>query len=230
MMAAAEISGALLRARPLPRPGNDGKEERGRLLVVAGSAELPGAALLTAEAGLRAGAGKVMVAAPADSVAALGVALPESRVTGLSAKPSAGLFEGCDAVVVGPGVAGKEARRWADAALVQAGDAPLLLDAAALERLWTSARLRRRKQNGSGERRIVTPHAGELAGMAKLDQEEIVREPERAAVQAAAHLGAVVVLKAGATTIVATADGRCSASTPASRAWRRRGPATFWPA
>ena len=206
MTAAAEISGALLRARPLPRPGNDGKEERGRLLVVAGSAELPGAALLTAEAGLRAGAGKVMVAAPAESVAALSLALPEARVTGLSAKPSARQFEGRDAVVVGPGMAGKEARRWADAALVRAGDAPLLLDAAALERLWTSARLRRRRQDGSDERCIVTPHAGELAGMAKLDQEEIAREPERAAAQAAAHLGAIVVLKAGATTVVA-ADG-----------------------
>jgi ADP-dependent NAD(P)H-hydrate dehydratase len=42
--------------------------------------------------------------------------------------------------------------------------------------------------------------------MAKLDRQEIAREPERAAVQAAAHLGAIVVLKAGATTVVA-ADG-----------------------
>ena len=207
MMPAAEISGALLRARPLPQPGTDGKEERGRLLVVAGSAELPGAALLAADAGLRAGAGKVMVAAPAESVAVLGMVLPEARVTGLSAKPSARLFEGRDAVVVGPGMAAAEARRWADAALVRAGDAPLLLDAAALERLWTSARLRRRKQDGNGECCIVTPHAGELAGMAKLDQEEIVREPEGAAAQAAAHLGAIVVLKAGATTVVASPDG-----------------------
>jgi NAD(P)H-hydrate repair Nnr-like enzyme with NAD(P)H-hydrate dehydratase domain len=127
------------------------------------------------------------VAAPAENVTALGMALPEARVA--------------------PGMEGKEARRWADAALSQDSDAAVLLDAAALERLWTSARLRRRKQDGTAGSCIVTPHAGELAAMTKLDGDAIAREPERAAAEAAAHLGVLVVLKAGATTTVVAADG-----------------------
>jgi hydroxyethylthiazole kinase-like uncharacterized protein yjeF len=204
-MTTSDINGALVRRRPLPQPTDDGKEGRGRLLVVAGSAELPGAALLAAGAGLRAGAGKVMLAAPGESVMALGVALPEARVTALPARPNGRLFDERDAVVVGPGMESKEARRWADAALGLDADVPVLLDATALEKLWTSARLRRRRQDGARSC-IVTPHAGELAAMAKLDKDAITGEPARVAAEAAAHLGAIVVLKAGPTTIVATND------------------------
>jgi len=202
-----EITAALVRARPLPVPGDGGKEERGRLLVMAGSAELPGAALLVADSGPRAGAGKVTLATSADNVTALGVALPEARVMALPPKPSGQLFGERDAIVIGPGMESTAATRWADAALAGAGEAPLLLDAAAMEKLWNNARLRRRHRDGSGGRCIVTPHAGELAGMADLDHAAIARAPEPAAAQAAEHLGALVVLKAGATTAVATPDG-----------------------
>ena len=68
---------------------------------------------------------------------ARGMALPEARVAPLPARSNGRLFDERDAVVVGPGMEGKEARRWADAALSQDSDAAVLLDAAALERLWT---------------------------------------------------------------------------------------------
>ncbi len=204
---ATEITAALVRARRLPVPGDGGKEERGRLLVMAGSPELPGAALLVADSGLRAGTGKVTVATAAEDLTALGLALPEARVTALPAKPSRKLFAERDAIVIGPGMESGIATRWADAALAGAGDAALLLDAAALKKLWTNARMRRRQRDNSAGGCIVTPHAGELAGMAGLDQAAIARAPEPAAADAAKHLGAIVVLKAGATTAVATPEG-----------------------
>ena len=77
-----EVDRALLRSWALPGPGDD-KEERGNLLVVAGSARTPGAGLLAAEAALRAGAGKVELATAGSCVAALAVAAPELMVTGL---------------------------------------------------------------------------------------------------------------------------------------------------
>ena len=50
---------AALRRWPLPSPSPTGdKEDRGNLLIIAGSAEIPGAAILAATAALRAGAGK----------------------------------------------------------------------------------------------------------------------------------------------------------------------------
>lgn len=201
-----EITQALLRARRLPQPGGAGKEGRGRLLVLAGSAELPGAALLVSDAALRAGAGKVMIAAPAEAAMVLAIAVPEARVAPLPAKPRRGLFEDRDALVLGPGMASREATRWAAAALGHAAGLPVLFDAAALETLWNSARLRARRRSG-GAPCIVTPHAGELAAMAGLEEEAIAHAPRDHALAAADHLGAIVVLKVGETTVVATADG-----------------------
>ena len=50
------------------------------MLVVAGSPEVPGAALLAATAALRVGAGKVQLAVPAAIALPLAVAIPEARV------------------------------------------------------------------------------------------------------------------------------------------------------
>ena len=58
-----------LRAWPLQMPSNEGdKEERGRVLLVAGSREMPGAAVLAATAALHAGAGKLAIASGASAV------------------------------------------------------------------------------------------------------------------------------------------------------------------
>ena len=56
------------------------KEERGRVLVVAGSPEVPGAALLAANAVMRAGVGKVQLAVPASIALSLAVAIPEAQI------------------------------------------------------------------------------------------------------------------------------------------------------
>jgi NAD(P)H-hydrate repair Nnr-like enzyme with NAD(P)H-hydrate dehydratase domain len=59
------VDDALLRAWPLPRSG--GRRRQGtprRVLVVAGSREMPGAAVLAGTAALRAGAGKLVIATP----------------------------------------------------------------------------------------------------------------------------------------------------------------------
>ena len=72
---------------------------------------------------------------------------------------------------------------------------PIVLDAGALDL--------------HGEARgplLLTPHAGELARVVGGSVEEVRADPERAARDAAASLGATVLLK-GHTTRVATADG-----------------------
>ena len=77
------VDAALLRDWPLPDLGSD-KEERGRLVVVAGSRETPGAGLLSAEAAFRVGAGKIQLATAQSGAPALAVAAPELMVTGLA--------------------------------------------------------------------------------------------------------------------------------------------------
>lgn len=81
------VTVGLLREWPLPEPGSD-KEQRGRLLVVGGSATTPGAVRLAGEAALRAGAGKLRLATAAETVAHLAVAVPECAVEPLPTDPA----------------------------------------------------------------------------------------------------------------------------------------------
>ena len=108
----------LLRGWPLPELKAD-EESRGRVLIVGGSRDNPGGALLAAEAALRVGAGKVQVVTTASTATALAVALPEGMVRGVS-EDSAGeltleaadiaveLAQKCDAVLLGPGLGDPE--------------------------------------------------------------------------------------------------------------------------
>ncbi|HSU00963.1 MAG TPA: NAD(P)H-hydrate dehydratase [Nocardioides sp.] len=77
------VDAGVLRDWPLPEPGSD-KEERGRLLVVAGTRDTPGAGLLATLAALRAGAGKVRLFTAESCAAPLAVDAPELMVTGLA--------------------------------------------------------------------------------------------------------------------------------------------------
>ncbi|MFB2351651.1 NAD(P)H-hydrate dehydratase, partial [Priestia megaterium] len=68
VMASQTLDARALRAWPLPPlDGGGDKETRGQVLVVAGSHEIPGAAILAATAALRAGAGKLVIATSAST-------------------------------------------------------------------------------------------------------------------------------------------------------------------
>ena len=113
---AALVGPALLRTWPLPSAGDsDSKEDRGRVLVVGGSTQIPGGVSLAATAALRAGAGKLQVATVASVAPIVAAALPEALVRGL---PETGgtigadavlavrdLAAGAGAVLIGPGMA-----------------------------------------------------------------------------------------------------------------------------
>ena len=104
-----------LERHPLPPVIDGDKETKGRVLVVAGSRDVPGAALLAATAAMRAGAGKLRIATVESAAVPLAIAMPEAMVFGL-AEESDGSFAGeaverigatareVDAVVAGPGV------------------------------------------------------------------------------------------------------------------------------
>ncbi|MDQ6620471.1 MAG: NAD(P)H-hydrate dehydratase [Pseudomonadota bacterium] len=207
---------AFLRAWPLPCPSDDSdKEQRGRVLVIGGSREMPGAVILAATAALRAGAGKLTVAS-AESVAGLiGTVLPESRVVGLvetrlgglKYRRSDALADEFDAVLIGPGMRDEEATAALAAATIRKfSSAALVLDAYAMS-VVGRAKMR------SGARVLLTPHAGELAHLTGVSKEGVVADPIRAAVNAAKAYNATIALK-GATTIIAT---------PQRRVWRHEG-------
>ena len=106
---------AALDTHPLPQVTNGDKESKGRILVIAGSRAVPGAALLCATAAMRAGAGKLRIATIQSVAPRVGVLMPEAMVVALpeegdggfaerTAKPIAEQAASVDAVVAGPGV------------------------------------------------------------------------------------------------------------------------------
>src|SRR5438067_9316244 len=78
-----KLDRAALDAHPLPPIVDGDKETKGRLLVIAGSRQVPGAALLAATAAMRAGAGKLRIATVASISSPLGLAMPEAMVLGM---------------------------------------------------------------------------------------------------------------------------------------------------
>jgi ADP-dependent NAD(P)H-hydrate dehydratase len=209
-----EITLDYLRTVPLPQPEEGSKEQRGRLMVVAGSVEMPGAALLAGTAALRAGAGKLRIATSRSVAPHLALAMPEARVFGLDETDAGGVarqaadallkrIKGCQAVLIGPGMV-EDAETFALAAsLLDATKAcGFVLDAAPLSCLSEHADLLR----SHAGRVVITPHAGEMAALLDTDIEAVRSDPLAAAQRAAGSLGVVVVMK-GATTTIVSPDG-----------------------
>jgi len=202
---------------PLPRPDAAGdKDSRGRVLVVGGSAETPGAILLAGVAALRVGAGKLQLATVRSVSAALDIAVPEALVVSLpesrggeiaGASASRGLAPrvgAVDALLLGPGMGSRRSAHALVQSLVRhmRGDAVLVLDAAAVVGLANDAGVLTRLAH----RVVLTPHAGEMASMMDVAKDEVEREPVASVTRAAQRFGAVVVLK-GAESWIATPDG-----------------------
>ena len=123
------IDDDVLRDWPLPQPGEGGKEDRGRVVIVAGCKEIPGAGMLAATAALRAGAGKVTIATPASIAGRMAFAVPESRVIALEE-----IADKADALLVGPGLAyGGATEALTLALLALFRNAGIILDAAAMD-------------------------------------------------------------------------------------------------
>ena len=216
------VTEELLRANPLPlHDGLQDKDSRGRVLVVAGSLEVPGGALLAAVGALRAGAGKLQIATCRSIAAHMGLAVPEALVLGLPETDLGGIAADCaervaghckrvDAVLIGPGMMDPDATRALTAALLASIEGPaIVLDAGALHGLENQAELLRRHSG----RVVVTPHAGEMAHLLGIPREAVETDPLAAARRAAAMLHCVVVMKGGETTVV----------TPQGEAWHFSG-------
>ena len=217
------VDDALLRAWPLPMPSADGdKEERGRLLVIGGSRQMPGAVILAATAAMRAGAGKLAIATGASVAQLVALAIPESRVIGLRETGEGGIvadaavalesLEGrLDAVLIGPGMQDEPAIcDFVHALLPMLDGVSVILDAAAMGVVCEAA-----AKDGNGEgflgrygaQVLVTPHAGEMAHLSGASKEEVAADPEGIARRMAQRWRATVALK-GPVTHIATPDGR----------------------
>ncbi len=199
-------------ARAIPELNPDThKYDVGALAILAGSAGMTGAAILTALGAIRAGAGMVVLGVPASTldvfenavIEAVKVPLPdvEGRLDAKAVDELSDRLERCRALAVGPGLGRGDqpvalVRRALDVPL------PLVIDGDGLWALGESLRgdadlLRSRRQPT-----ILTPHTGEftyLGGETSTDRLSAV-------VELAQRLGAIVHLK-GRRALTASPDG-----------------------
>lgn len=202
-----------LRGMPLPDPGEGDKRARGSTLIVGGPPGVPGAVLLAGLGSLRAGAGRLQIATADAHAGVLGIAVPEALVLGLSERTAfktvnsdlVGLVKRADAVLVGPGL--RDLDQLSEFCTELMREAPdtgaVLFDAGAIKALGESDRHALRNPS----RCILTPHAGEMAGLMKMDRADVEADPATVARRAAETLGTIVVLK-GARTYIASPAGQ----------------------
>jgi NAD(P)H-hydrate epimerase len=170
----------------------------GTVLVVGGNRGMPGAARLAAEAALRSGTGKVIVATHPAHAATLNVGRPELIVHAVEQGGDlAPLLDQATAVVFGPGL-GRDA--WAASMRdgLRADRRPTVADADALRLL--------RPDSMTERPLVITSHPGEAAELLDRPVAEINADRPANARRLAERYGAAAVLK-GAGSVIASDEG-----------------------
>lgn len=193
---------------PVPAPEGH-KYSRGHLVAVSGPAQATGATRLSARAALRAGAGLVTVACPAEALP-----IHAANLSAIMVRPvedAAGLAHlladpRLTTLVLGPGLGVGEAAR---AKLGVCGGRRLVIDADLLTSFKGEADALARALAGAPAA-VATPHDGEFARIFERCP-QVLEAPSRLerARAGAARLGATLLLK-GPDTVVASPDGRAS--------------------
>jgi NAD(P)H-hydrate epimerase len=192
---------ALLELVPRRGPG-DTKYTAGSVVVVGGQPGMTGAACLSALAALRADAGYVTLAVPAESLSVVESLALEPVKIGWhdedAVETITAAAERAGAIAIGPGLGRTDARRALVRKLLERLDLPAVVDADALFGLEPFVR---------DAPTVLTPHAGELARLLDTDSGWVAAHRLEAARRGAERFGAVLLLKGQDTIVAAPGEG-----------------------
>ena len=194
------------------RPAHGHKGTFGRVLIIAGSRSMSGAACLTGLGALRGGAGLVFVACPQSIQPIVAGAEPCYQTFGLpeneqgqlaeSALPDAqALLADKDALAIGPGLGNGDSIREVVRTLYLTTTVPTVVDADALNVLADDFYSDASNLATPAGPRVLTPHPGELSRLCGLTVDEIQKRREDVARDFAARHGVVLVLKGPGTVV-----------------------------
>jgi len=207
------LTRGLLDTFPLPPVESGDKHDHGRFLLIAGSRDVPGSALLAATAAMRAGAGKLQIATAESAAPGLRTAMPEAMVVGVpeardggfagsAIKPLTAMIGEADGIAAGPGMIGNAAAERLAAVLCRSGR-PIALDAALLRVLPR----RRNEAKRAVVPPILLPHVGEMAALLGCDPSEVESDPLGSGRACSARFDAVTLVK-GVQSHIVSPDGR----------------------
>jgi NAD(P)H-hydrate epimerase len=188
------------------RTGNKGTF--GRVLLIGGSLNMAGAAVLAAKACYRAGAGMVKVVTPEENRVIVQQCVPEALFsTGKSLGED--LKSWADAVVIGPGLGRDERAGGLLKQVLSDSTCPLVIDADGLNLVAAQAELREllRKSAKTREKLVLTPHMGELARLTGEEMSALKKAPAVYAKKLASEFHGTVAAK-DARTIICGAEGK----------------------
>ncbi|GBE01707.1 bifunctional NAD(P)H-hydrate repair enzyme Nnr [bacterium BMS3Bbin06] len=192
----------------------------GHVLVVGGSQGKTGAALLSARAVLRSGAGLVTIASAGPVIDSVAPAILEEMTLPLPCTDDGTvspegveevlgfLHERADVVAIGPGLGREKATVGFILEVIRRSPLPMVIDADALFALST---LDKRELPGFIKSlrppSVLTPHIGEMARLLRIKPGDIKGDPIGIARKLSEDTGCCIVLK-GSPTIVASPEGR----------------------
>lgn len=192
------------------RPENAHKGTFGKVGVIGGSNNMPGAPAMTGTAVMKSGAGLVRVAVPAEIQATVAAAAPEMITIGFDGtentlkvndfKKIDILMRQCDVLAVGPGLGQSESVGRIVQRLLDEYQGTIVLDADGINVVKEVEILKNREQP-----LILTPHPGELSRLIEKDIEEIQNNRIQIAREFAVENEVILVLK-GADTVIALPD------------------------
>jgi ADP-dependent NAD(P)H-hydrate dehydratase / NAD(P)H-hydrate epimerase len=191
-------------ARLVPRPPDAHKGISGRLLILAGTEGMAGAAVIAARSAQRAGAGLVRMASAASNRIVLQSAVPEAIFIDRAGLDGDDL-QSIRALLAGPGIGTDAGALHAlEQAIALTPGRPAAFDADALNLF---AREPDRLVGIARERpTVITPHPAELARLSGASIEDVTADPMRAARETASRFGCVVLLKGQPSVIASPAE------------------------
>ncbi len=200
-----------------PRAQSTHKGEAGRVLAIAGSAGMTGAAALAGLGAVRGGAGLVTIGTAASQQPVVAASLREAMTIPLADGGRGAIgrealdaalqaAEGADAVALGPGLGRAPETAGFVRDFVNRARRPLVLDADGLNAFEGEAAALAKRRGGRAL--AITPHPGEAARLLGTGVQEVEADRFAAARLLAGVSNAICLLK-GSGTVVAAPGGEC---------------------
>lgn len=188
------------------RDPDSNKGTCGRLLIVAGSVGMAGAAYLAALAAYRTGAGLVHIFTCEENRVILQTLIPEAVLTTYSdgddiEAPLSEAISCADAVLAGPGLSTSKTAEKILKTVLKCAPEKSVIDADGLNIIAARSVLRHKIPANA----VLTPHLGEMARLTGISVADLKAEKPEHAASLARELGCICVLK---DSVTAVSDGK----------------------